>query len=263
MARKDLPYLPLYIQDFLTDEQLMECSASATGVYIRIMCVLHKCSPYGKLLLRQKDQQTGRQVLDFANKLAKFLPFDKDVILAGITELLDEGCLKIEGNFLFQKRMVNDGELSLKRSESGRLGAEESNKNRQNFAEAKNSANADIEIEIEYDNENVLKDRGGGEGKWNTKPGVEELGLDLDPVKGGAVIQMFAISKNQTLTEKDLAGLWEIFKKQNFTGESYYQSKNKVYSHFINWSKNQKIKNIINGKQGTSSVGRTIEFDKP
>ena len=41
MARKDLPYLPLYVQDFLTDEKLMECTASATGVYIRIMCVLH------------------------------------------------------------------------------------------------------------------------------------------------------------------------------------------------------------------------------
>ena len=42
MALRDQPYLPLYVQDFLTDEKLAECSAMATGVYIRLMCIMHK-----------------------------------------------------------------------------------------------------------------------------------------------------------------------------------------------------------------------------
>ena len=59
MALRDQPYLPLYVQDFLTDEKLIECSASATGVYIRVMCIMHKSDPYGMILLKQKDKQTS------------------------------------------------------------------------------------------------------------------------------------------------------------------------------------------------------------
>ena len=40
MALRDQPYIPLYVQDFMTDEKLNECSAESTGVYIRIMCLM-------------------------------------------------------------------------------------------------------------------------------------------------------------------------------------------------------------------------------
>ena len=42
MALRDQPYIPLYVQDFMTDEKLSECSAESTGVYIRVMCIMHK-----------------------------------------------------------------------------------------------------------------------------------------------------------------------------------------------------------------------------
>jgi len=35
---KKLPYFSLYVQDFLTDEKLMECSALATGICIKTIC---------------------------------------------------------------------------------------------------------------------------------------------------------------------------------------------------------------------------------
>lgn len=156
MARKDLPYLPLYVQDFLTDEKLMECSASATGVYIRIMCVLHKCIPYGKLLLKQKDKQTDNQINNFASKLAKHFPYELPVILAALNELVGEDVLQVEEDFLIQKRMVNDGLLSVSRSVSGREGGLTTQK----FAKAKQvangQANADIEIDNEIDINNTL-----------------------------------------------------------------------------------------------------------
>ena len=41
MALRDQPYLPLYVLDFLVDEKLAYCSAESTGVYIRLMCILH------------------------------------------------------------------------------------------------------------------------------------------------------------------------------------------------------------------------------
>lgn len=166
MARKDLPYLPLYVQDFLTDEKLMECSASATGVYVRVMCVLHKCNPYGKLLLRQKDRQSEQQILNFAAKLAKHLPFTLQVILDGLNELIEEDVLQIEGDILSQKRMVSDGELSIVRSKSGKLGARKTNNMNINFAEkfaaANSSANTENEIDINNSIYSIVKNSENG-----------------------------------------------------------------------------------------------------
>lgn len=166
MARKDLPYLPLYVQDFLTDEKLMECSASATGVYVRVMCVLHKCNPYGKLLLRQKDRQSEQQILNFAVKLAKHLPFTLQVILDGLNELIEEDVLQIEGDILSQKRMVSDGELSIVRSKSGKLGAKRTNnmniKFAENFAAANQSANTENENDINNNIYSIVKNSANG-----------------------------------------------------------------------------------------------------
>ena len=57
MSLRNQPYFPLYVQDFLTDEKLNCCSASSQGVYIKIMCLLHKSEVYGELMLKQKDKQ--------------------------------------------------------------------------------------------------------------------------------------------------------------------------------------------------------------
>lgn len=147
MALRDQPYLPLYVQDFLTDEKLMECSASSTGVYIRIMCVMHKSEEYGKILLKQKDKQTDDQIENFALKLARHLPYDLPTVLAALVELCNEKCLVIEGDFLIQKRMVCDGELSIKRSLSGKKGGETTQESNRKFALAKPKANSESENE--------------------------------------------------------------------------------------------------------------------
>lgn len=186
MALRDQPYLPLYVQDFLTDEKLAECSASANGVYIRIMCLMHKSEEYGKISLKEKDICRGKsigktsgkydgKVEIFAGKLARHLPYDFDEIESGLTELLDEGVLSIEDNTLCQKRMIRDAEISEKRAVSGRRGAIASN-NRDNnpdpnpdnfagqFAGAKEAANS----ENEYENKNDIdidKEKGFAKGK--------------------------------------------------------------------------------------------------
>lgn len=145
MALRDQPYLPLYIQDFLTDEKLSECSASATGVYIRIMCVMHKSENYGKILLRQKHKQTGKQIEDFAILFAKMFPYDTACIVAALTELIEEKVLLIEGDFLVQKRMVYDNLISIKRSNSGSLGGKKTSQLKKDFATPKIVANTEFE----------------------------------------------------------------------------------------------------------------------
>jgi len=157
MPLRDQPYLPLYIQDFMTDEKLIECSASATGVYIRIMCVLHKQENYGKLLLKQKYKQTDKQIKNFALQLATSLPYQIEEISAALSELLAEKVLFLEGDFLIQKRMVKDDTLSLVRAKAGTKGGKKTQKFAKANAKAKSQANSEIENEYESENKNEIK----------------------------------------------------------------------------------------------------------
>lgn len=152
MALRDQPYLPLYIQDFLTDEKLNECSAAATGLYIKIMCLMHKNDPYGKILLKQKDKQNGEQILDFASKFARILPYDLPTILSALRELISEKVVYLDGDFLCQKRMIRDNEISLIRSNSGSRGGKKTQEKNKIFAKAndKSKKQANSEYENEY-----------------------------------------------------------------------------------------------------------------
>jgi hypothetical protein len=182
MALRDQPYLPLYVQDYLTDEKLNMCSAATQGIYIKMMCVFHKSEKYGGILLKQKDKQNIKQndkqnlstCFLFANKFAKLLPFTLHEIENAIFELLEENVIQIDGDFIFQKRMVNDNKLSEIRSLAGKKGGQKSQskpkKNKDfatDFAKAKSEANTEYEYEYENVNENKdeIKKRGVGKNK--------------------------------------------------------------------------------------------------
>ena len=153
MALRNQPYLPLYVQDFLTDEKLAECSAQSTGVYIRIMCLMHKSEEYGTILLKQKHKQTNEQIKNFASLLLKHLPYELNVIQSSLIELIEEGVLILDGDSLIQKRMVKDAITSNNRSISGKKGGEKSLGKDKYFAQAKNQANSESENEIDNENE--------------------------------------------------------------------------------------------------------------
>jgi len=153
MALRDQPYLPLYVQDYLTDEKLNMCSPASQGVYIKIMCVFHKSETYGGILLKQKDKQNESTCLNFALKFAKLLPFDLFIIKSALDELLEENVLQIDGDFLFQKRMVKDGNLSEIRALAGKKGGKNTQNHIKNFAKAKSKANTEDEYEDENENE--------------------------------------------------------------------------------------------------------------
>jgi len=159
MALRDQPYLPLYVQDFLTDEKLNECSAESTGVYIKLMCLMHKTEEYGVVLLKQKDSKSDSKIKNFAIKLVKQLPYTEEVIERALTELTEEGVLHIDGNSLYQKRMVKDNELSIKRASAGKKGGEIKAEKEKQFAEgfaiAKTLANSENENEVVIENEDI------------------------------------------------------------------------------------------------------------
>lgn len=151
MALRNQPYFPLYVDDYLTDEKLNLCSASTQGVYIKILCILHKQDEYGKLLLKQKDKHLPEICLNFAYKLALLLPFTENIIHSALVELLEEKVLYIENDYLCQKRMIKDEIVSKKRAESGSKGGKKTQ-----FALA--NALAKSEANSVNENEIVIKD---------------------------------------------------------------------------------------------------------
>ena len=174
MALRNQPYFPLYVQDFMTDEKLNECSAKANGIYIRLMCIMHKSEEYGTILLKQKYKQNesktenlleqkSKQISEFASQLSKNMPFALQEIIEGLTELVEEKVVQIDGDKLIQKRMQKDGIISDKRSSAGSKGGKKSTEKRQNenfasdFAQANSQAKSkqihENEIEIESENE--------------------------------------------------------------------------------------------------------------
>lgn len=154
MALRDQPYIPLYVQDIMTDEKLNECSAATHGIYIKgILCLMHKSDEYGKILLKQKFKQNESTCYNFAAQLVKHLPYTVDEIAAAIDELLTEKVCYLDGDYLCQKRMINDNQLSVKRAEAGRGGG---TKTSQLFAKAKVQANTQANSEYENEYENVI-----------------------------------------------------------------------------------------------------------
>lgn len=175
MALTNQPYLPLYVNDWLSNTKLKSCSASAHGIMLNVMLLMHKEEDYGIILLKQKFKQTNKQIKNFALQLAKVLPFDSIEIENGLIELLDEKSLIINGDILQCNRMIKDADISLKRSQSGSKGGKETMKKPKivnDFAQANIEANNKakpkakpeyeyiIKIVIEYLNTNTGRDYG-------------------------------------------------------------------------------------------------------
>lgn len=120
MALRDQPYFPLYVQDYLSDEKLSCCTLSTQGVYVRLLCVFHKSENYGGILYKQIPKQNFSTNQYFAYILSKQTGINNEELSSAIEELLFFEVLKIEDlegiPFLFQKRMVKDNDISLKRS---------------------------------------------------------------------------------------------------------------------------------------------------
>lgn len=235
MALRNQPYIPLYVQDFMTDEKLMECSAKATGVYIRILCLMHKSKNYGTFLLKQNDKQNESNIINFACKLAKFLPYTLEVIESSLVELVTEEVLNIEGDLLSQKRMIKDGNISDKRALAGSKGGKKTLGKDDGFAQAKSQANSEDENEIENENE------------INNNLSFKNTLLKNENWKK-------TISTQFRITPEEVVLKLENFYQHLETELKFHPSMNEFAKHFKNWIPVNKNKNGNN--QPTFSKNR-------
>jgi len=181
MSKRNQPYLHLYVQDVLSDEKLAQCNASAVGVYFYLVCLLTKMEDFGKILLKQKYKQKPKQtpskrqakgqanskhLLDvcynFACQLQRHLPFSVEVIQEGLIELLTEKVLHLDGDIMYQKRMVKDAKISHIRRKSGSEGGKKRIENLKKKEDVSNDefastfAQAKIKQKHDYDNDNNI-----------------------------------------------------------------------------------------------------------
>jgi len=225
MALRDQPYLPLYIQDIMTDEKLNECCAATHGIYIKgIMCLMHKSETYGKILLKQKFKQSDKQHINFALQLAKHFPYTVDEISAAIFELISEQVCHFEDDYLVQKRMVHDNDVSEKRASAGKNGGKKTqgknDKIASNFAKAKSKANTEYEYVIENTNNNVLV---------------------LSEVEIGKTIEFIKITGQRLLTSTEVLNYWQAFLIHS--KDDFHLSNGDMKKHFRNWIKKQPHEN--------------------
>lgn len=233
MALRNQPYLPLYVNDFISDEKLCQVSAESTGVYIRLMCLLHKSDTYGILLLKQSQKQNTCNKINFASVLTKQMPYEFQTVKKSLEELIDHNILLVEGDKLIQKRMVKDNEISEKRAIAGKKGGD----NRFALANAKPKSIANTEYENEDEIPLIKK------GIFKSFPLPEDCG-DLPEITARSCIELIRFTKGLTVNMEQVRGLWPVFLISKVTGKKYYAHIEDVHSHFVNWIKDQKFEEI-------------------
>lgn len=171
MALRNQPYFPLYVQDYLTDEKLNLCAWRTQGIYIKILCILHKQKDYGKILYKQTDKQNSSKCLYFASILVKNLPCQLNEMIEALEELIEHEVLTIEEGNLVQRRMVIDNKISEARSKAGKKGGGNPILYKQTDKQQyKQKDKQNPEYEYEYESESINEFNKGGLGE-NLKNG--------------------------------------------------------------------------------------------
>lgn len=115
MGRK-LTYIQFYPNDWLGDLELQGCSASTQGIWINLICLMHRSNRYGYLVIKGRAPSTK----EIANLLRK----RKGMVDKAIKELLEaEVCRITSDGILYSQRMIEDEEKRRVKSMAGSKGA--------------------------------------------------------------------------------------------------------------------------------------------
>lgn len=99
--------------------------------------------------------------------------------------------------------------------------------------------------DTDTDKDKDIRKGGVGENLWNATPLPSDVGL-LPEAKIKAAIERIKYTLEIDVGADKVAGLYEVFKKENLTGKKYYPNEEEVQQHFSNWLKFQKFEK--NGK---------------
>jgi hypothetical protein len=111
-----LPWFKFYPADWNGDELLPMCSLAARGLLIELLCVMHRATPYGHLLINGKTPSDA----ELARLVRATSPAELKRLLA---ELLDRGVLsRTYDAVIYSRRMVRKAQQRAVGQETGRQG---------------------------------------------------------------------------------------------------------------------------------------------
>lgn len=120
MAGK-MPYIPFFTADWLADEKLRLCSLAARGLWMDLLCLMHKCDRRGFL------QQVNGQPYSH-EQIARIAGCSSDEVAHMLQELISSGVASVsDTGVIFSRRMMREEQLRECRSVAGRRGAEVTN----------------------------------------------------------------------------------------------------------------------------------------
>ena len=116
------PSFQFYPMDWLTDPALCACSFEAQGAWIRLLCVMHQCDPYGHLSTNGKPMKP--------EEIRRHLPgFSLQKVRKTMEELEKNGVFsRTAEGVIYSRRMVADEVLRVRRSAGGSKGARHGSK---------------------------------------------------------------------------------------------------------------------------------------
>jgi hypothetical protein len=119
MPSKKIPAFQFYAADWLSDDPLQTCSLAAKGLWIQMLCRMHKSPVRGKLMLTENRPMTREHLA-----MLEGIPFE---VLSGcLAELVSHGVVEWEetedGIVYSSRRMLRDEKKRWLCGEAGRKG---------------------------------------------------------------------------------------------------------------------------------------------
>lgn len=172
----------------------------------------------------------------------------KATLLEFIHYCIEIGLFYKNDDFLFSKRMLTHKELRNMLSVSGKAGAK---KRWEKNSPPNSPPNAKERKGKEIKEKNIIVDKKKDLSKFpfaNSFNGLPEI-------KIGAAKELMRASQSISVSTEQIESFWSVFKIQHLTGENFYNSEAKVYSHFINWVKDKKVGSSASLKNAAKPLG--------
>jgi hypothetical protein len=240
------PYIPFYIGDYIKDTRRLPLAVR--GAWVDLLLFMWDEPVKGEI--------TGT-IEEFSGMLSCSMPdckFALDLLIE--KKVCNYEKLPSEKIKIISRRMKKDAEISLKRSESGKLGAfaktngKQPEKNAKNLPQAKDKQNPEYVYDIENDIENTSL---GGAGTFSF-----DLKTKLPPLAQESA-EMNQITHTKKPNREFVKSQWVVFlgERMNDPPEKKFQYRqvSDLSRYFLNWIRN---KFPTNGSHIKNAGGKPI-----
>lgn len=96
--------------------------------------------------------------------------------------------------------------------------------------------------------------------KFCTKPLPEHFN-GLPENKIPSALEAHTLAFGMGITENDVNRMWNVFKTESLTGENFYNSEEKVYTHFLRWIRKQSLNKPKDFNQPANQINKLKHGD--